>query len=688
MDGLSNSHCFSERYVANTDVMQCYLEGSKAVPQPSYDDMKGRSQKAKNAVVSSWETPDVACSSSSSSSDKMTTAEYEQRRNAIAYLFAKFGYPPEENWGHGYGVITDIMTKLEIPSNSRTAVINILKDISSARLADEKYDPNNANKNKGRRALLEDGTVQGIMVCRTLQRGVGITQTTWLLNRLRAKHGQKPVSWSAVKGYIIRSPLIKCQKRRTKKSGSTDENSEWARCGKAQCEEILFRIQMSRWNDSQKAAYKGPLTPLDPLLIKFWDEHHRKAVLGISQKHEYLVSENLEGHLAAEEEGGEFNAPRDRTEAKYVDEARALCGVGLKKGEDGKVHGVKFKIFWYTGKTVLGLAKWEKMVVAELARVRPLKGCWGKSGEGYEKRYGGVEVGKRMAEKKVRQSHIPVTDMITHMFNEVDSVFPEKNSIIWHDALSQLSDKSTQAWLKAQDIENSTSWYDRFVRCLVANKGTRYEHSLVGNHPELMKGLDCHGFADFIQSTHHHVALTSVYKLGDPDRMFDGTPKQLEATMTKCWEMEPTSERIVEDISSLEDTLQKIIAANGCIVSDEDLRSGRRQAKLNGDGMCKGKARKSQRIATLKDRPTHPTALRALDLITAEAEEEFERLDRDRLQHELLAFAVDDDEDDGDDNGEPEDERGDDDEDDALALDPDSDEDDIQGGGDDDNDVG
>ena len=77
-----------------------------------------------------------------------------------------------------------------------------------------------------------------------------------------------------------------------------------------------------------------------------------------------------------------------------------------------------------------------------------------------------------------------------------------------------------------------------------------------------------------------------------------------------------------------------------------------------------------------------------LDLITAEAEEEFERLDRDRLQHELLAFAVDDDEDDGDDNGEPEDERGDDDEDDALALDPDSDEDDIQGGGDDDNDVG
>jgi hypothetical protein len=113
---------------------------------------------------------------------------------------------------------------------------------------------------------------------------------------------------------------------------------------------------------------------------------------------------------------------------------------------------------------------------------------------------------------------------------------------------------------------------------------------------------------------------------------------------------------------------------------EEDLRSGRRQAKLNAAGQCKGKVRKSQRIATLKERPTHPTAVRALDLIAKEADDEFERLDAARLQHELLAFAVEDDEEEdmgqGGDNGEE------DEDDQNLALDPDSDEDAEDGGGD------
>lgn len=143
-------------------------------------------------------------------------------------------------------------------------------------------------------------------------------------------------------------------------------------------------------------------------------------------------------------------------------------------------------------------------------------------------------------------------------------------------------------------------------------------------------------------------------------------------------EMEPTSERIVEDIQSLKRTLEMIVQYKGCLVPDMDMRSGRRQAKLNGNGLCKGKARKSQRIATLRERPTHPTALRALDLIDKEAVDEFERLDVARLHHELLAFVADDDDDDeGSDGGG---EAGDGDEsDDTRALNMDSDEETVQG---------
>ena len=170
-----------------------------------------------------------------------------------------------------------------------------------------------------------------------------------------------------------------------------------------------------------------------------------------------------------------------------------------------------------------------------------------------------------------------------------------------------------------------------------------------------------------------HVALTSVYVLGDKDRMHDGTPKELMETMIKCWMLEPTSERIVEDVSSLEKTLFKIIVAKGCIVADEDMRSGRRQAKLNGDGLCKGRTRQSQRIATLKQRPTHPTALRALDMIGKEATAEFERLDAARLAHELLAFEPPDDVSVVNDKSDDESENG------PEALNMDSDEDTIVG---------
>ena len=157
-----------------------------------------------------------------------------------------------------------------------------------------------------------------------------------------------------------------------------------------------------------------------------------------------------------------------------------------------------------------------------------------------------------------------------------------------------------------------------------------------------------------------------------------GSSITCEHAMTKCWTLEPTSERIVNDISSLDVTLQKIVAAKGCLVPDEDLRSGRRQAKLNGAEQCKGKTHKSQRIATLKERLTHPSAVRALDLIAQEADEEFERLDAARLQHELLAFArEDDDEEEMGQDGNGDEEEG---EDPNLGLGPDSDEDTEDGG--------
>ena len=46
--------------------------------------------------------------------------------------------------------------------------------------------------------------------------------------------------------------------------------------------------------------------------------------------------------------------------------------------------------------------------------------------------------------------------------------------------------------------------------------------------------------------------------------------------MLRCWEMEPTSSRIVNDILNFPEVLRKIIANNGTIIPNEALRTGRR----------------------------------------------------------------------------------------------------------------
>ena len=68
----------------------------------------------------------------------------------------------------------------------------------------------------------------------------------------------------------------------------------------------------------------------------------------------------------------------------------------------------------------------------------------------------------------------------------------------------------------------------------------------------------------------------SQYAVGDTRRFEMGTPAQVWSTMSRCWTVAPTSARIIEDIDALPGVLEKIIAANGCVVHDEFLRTGRR----------------------------------------------------------------------------------------------------------------
>lgn len=87
--------------------------------------------------------------------------------------------------------------------------------------------------------------------------------------------------------------------------------------------------------------------------------------------------------------------------------------------------------------------------------------------------------------------------------------------------------------------------------------------------------------------------------------------------MKRCWTVEPTSERIMQDINALPNVLQTIIERQGCVVKDEYLRTGRRARRADYSGALKNKRRSRQRKSTLKDLVCHPDALEAKNKLCA-----------------------------------------------------------------------
>ena len=70
------------------------------------------------------------------------------------------------------------------------------------------------------------------------------------------------------------------------------------------------------------------------------------------------------------------------------------------------------------------------------------------------------------------------------------------------------------------------------------------------------------------------------YNNNDVRKFKTGTPNKVWSTMVRCWETEPTSDRIVDDILAFPRVLKQVVDAQGCVVADDKLRSGRRYVAI------------------------------------------------------------------------------------------------------------
>jgi hypothetical protein len=227
-----------------------------------------------------------------------------------------------------------------------------------------------------------------------------------------------------------------------------------------------------------------------------------------------------------------------------------------------------------------------------------LKGVWGKEGAGYEVRFG--ENWEAELIKNVNKEYCCITELMNFMVEESKKFYEgtdmEDNFFIFHDGLKAWWEK------EAQEHLDNLGFRDRQFRCLHPTNADlpAYREKVAGDSPELMRGLDSHGFSDFIRCIEQHTALTVDYLDDDPRKFKIGTPNEVWNTMERCWSIEPRSSRIVEDILGLPRVLDKIIENSGCVVPDEGFRNGVRAKSHDGKKILKRKPLARQRISTQK----------------------------------------------------------------------------------------
>jgi hypothetical protein len=122
--------------------------------------------------------------------------------------------------------------------------------------------------------------------------------------------------------------------------------------------------------------------------------------------------------------------------------------------------------------------------------------------------------------------------------------------------------------------------------------------------------LDSHGVADLDAAVAFQCALasagTSAAGAALRAKWNMGSAGVLWACMEITWmEVASSSERVIEDVGRMLVVLDKIIAAGGCVMPGEFIRTGRQAMRAGGTKALGGKARKRQRIETLEARPHH-----------------------------------------------------------------------------------
>jgi hypothetical protein len=244
--------------------------------------------------------------------------------------------------------------------------------------------------NQGKQPTLATDSIEAQIVADCLESGFSLSLTQWMANQHRKETEEDSLTQSPIRHLMKRlKPSIRKVKKQAQ--GSTDPTSKWARARLGFNTQILIRSgklpeeefeKIRQKNGGTLPAWFDPekMKPLKPQQIAWWDETHRKCIIGgqrAGATHYVRFPRTPEGKLDLE--AGKYDDSEVAwVNVKYEKEVRLCLGCGIYEKADGTTVGVCAKPFCYSGKLLVSLKDDRRNVVAEIARVKALShaGPW------------------------------------------------------------------------------------------------------------------------------------------------------------------------------------------------------------------------------------------------------------------------------------------------------------------------
>ena len=233
------------------------------------------------------------------------------------------------------------------------------------------------------------------------------------------------------------------------------------------------------------------------------------------------------------------------------------------------------------------------------------------------------------------KQYVCIRDLVEHIHNYSAEVFRgtvhENDWFFYHDALKQLTAKSTVVWMKEK------GYYSKWlIPQLGLNGGTVYVSRPVGNRPEWMP-LDNSLNNDIQSALSLHCAITAHLPDDDIRKFSFSTPSTIVSGIRRIYNNAtgsdvPSSKRIVQDCKKALVSFGVVYEHRGAMVPGLANRNGHRNIAAGRNTSAWGGVRVKNLLVAEVGRWPHEDAVsaknsRTLDLIEQIAEESIDSSD-------------------------------------------------------------